>query len=128
MITRARSWLVLVVLLASCVSFDVYRVETIDTLYFGTEKPDHTYVSNDEWRTFVHDVVEPRLTGYTSWDTAGAWKDDSGRIVHEPGHVLQIVHTGASDAAIHEIIDAYKKRFAQQSVMRVHAHAGVAFQ
>jgi len=64
LITRARSWLVLVVLLASCVSFDVYRIETVDTLYFGTEKPDHTYVSNEEWLKFVHDVVEPRVTGY----------------------------------------------------------------
>lgn len=128
MIARARSWLVLAVLVASCVSFDVYRVETIDTLYFGTEKPDRTYVSSEEWLKFVHDVVEPRLAGYSTWDTSGMWKDDAGRIFHEPGHVLQIVHAGASDAAIREIIDAYKKQFAQESVLRVHAHAGVAFQ
>ena len=128
MIKRTRSCLVLVALLASCVSFDVYRVETIDTLYFGTEKADHKTVTMEEWTKFQHDVIEPRLKGYTSWGAIGEWKDDSGRVFREATLVVQIVHNGDANKAIDEIIAAYKKQFLQESVLRVHAHAGVAFQ
>lgn len=114
-------------LLASCASFDVYRVEVVDTLYFGTEKSDHTFVTNEEWRAFQRDVIETKLDGYTTWDAVGEWRSN-GRTYHESTHVVQVVHTGSADRAIAEIIAAYKSRFAQESVLRVRAHAGVAFQ
>jgi len=129
LIARGRNALLALALLltTSCVTFDVYRVETVDTLFFGTERPDHTFVTQDEWIRFLHEVVEPKLEGFTTWDAAGEWSDHR-RVVHEPSHVVQIVHGGSADAAIKEIIAAYKQRFSQDSVMRIHAHAGVAFQ
>lgn len=125
MIVRAPRLLLALLLLASC---SVYRVETVDTLYFGTEMPDHKSVTMEQWTQFQHDVIEPKLKGFTTWGAIGEWRDDSGRVFREATIVMQVVHNGEANAAIDEIIAAYKKRFAQESVLRVHARAGVAFQ
>lgn len=118
MIARGRNALAALLLLTACAS-----IRHVDTLYFGTEKPDHTYVTAEEWTRFLHEVVEPKVEGFTTWDALGGWKEH-----REPAHVLQIVHDGSANAAIDEIVAAYKKRFAQESVLRVRMRAGVAFQ
>ena len=87
---------------------------SVDTLYFGTAKPDHSVVTAAEWQKFLGDEVTPRFEGFTHWEAHGSWKGES-----EESHVLQIVHAAGREDAVAAIIDAYKKRFAQEAVLQV---------
>jgi hypothetical protein len=64
-----------------------------------------------------------------SWVASGQWKSSAGALVREPSYVLGIVHVpdARSDAAIAEIVDGDKKRFQQESMLRVSSAACVAF-
>ena len=106
------------VLFAACSSFVLYERQEIDTLYFGTGKPDGSVVTVAEWQQFLHDEVTPRFPGFTHWEAHGSWKD-----VPEETHVLQVVHPAGREADIVAIIDAYKKRFAQEAVLQVRSDA-----
>ena len=102
---------------------------TSELLYFGTAVPQGN-VSADDWRGFVDAVVTPRFPdGLTAWPASGQWKPAGGAMVHEASWVLNIVHApdAQSDAAIAEIVDAYRKRFHQDAVLRVASPACVAF-
>lgn len=99
-------------LLVACASVE----QRCDTLYFGTSKQDGTAVSAADWSAFVGDTITPRFPGFTEWTARGYWKGAS-----EETHVVTIVHASTDDGAIAQIIDAYKKRFAQEAVLRVRA-------
>jgi Protein of unknown function (DUF3574) len=124
---RARSSLAVALLFVSaCVHFDVYRVEVVDTLYFGTMKADGSSITDAQWKQFVSDIVAPRLAGFTTWDAEGLYHTNSGAVQRERTHVVQVIR--GDGRAIAEIIAAYKKQFAQESVLRLRGRAGVAFQ
>jgi len=127
---RARSTFLAALLLASaCVHFDVYRVDVVDTLYFGTAKPDGGVVGDAEWKRFINDVIAPRVEGFTTWDADGLYRTKDGVVERERTHIVQIVHAdGRHERDIAEIIAAYKRQFAQESVLRLRGRAGVAFQ
>ncbi len=102
---------------------------TAELLYFGTAMPQGS-ISAEDWRAFVDEVVTPRFPdGLTYWAASGQWKSPAGALVREPSYVLDIVHAPdlRSDVAIAEIVDGYKKRFQQESVLRVSSAACVAF-
>ncbi|HEY7194445.1 MAG TPA: DUF3574 domain-containing protein [Gemmatimonadales bacterium] len=93
-----------------------------ERLYFGRNIDDTLGVTDSLWAVFVHDVVSPRLpAGFTFWTAQGAWQDSTGRQTREPGFVLEVVHPthAVADSAITAIIAEYKRRFQQQSVLRV---------
>ena len=107
-----------VLLLAACASTQV-----CDTLYFGTAKPGGGEVTEAEWRAFVDDTLVVRFPkGFTTWDALGEWR--GGR---ERSHVVFILHPAADDRGIDEIIAAYRKRFAQEAVLRVRGHCNARF-
>jgi len=87
----------------------------VERLYFGRNIGDTLGVTDSAWSVFVRDVVGARLPGgFTFWKAEG-----QGR---EPSFVLEVVHPARSadtDAAIRAIITEYKRRFSQQSVLRV---------
>lgn len=120
LIARGRNAIALLLLLAACSG---YHFENVDTLYFGTQKPDKTAVTREEWTAFVHAEIEPRLSGFTGWTALGDYK---GQL--EATMVVQVVHNGEANAAIDAIIAAYKKQFKQESVLRIHSRNLVAFQ
>ena len=102
---------------------------TSELLYFGTRTPDGV-VTGADWRGFVDAEVTPRFPdGLTTWPASGQWRSPAGLLVREDTWLLNIVHApdAASDAAMAGVIAAYKKRFAQQSVLRVTSAACVAF-
>jgi hypothetical protein len=101
-------------LFAACSGFALYQRYACDTLYFGTARPDRTVVTAEEWQQFLHDEVTPRFEGFTHWEAHGSWKGET-----EESHVVQIVHGPGREAEIAAIIDAYKKRFAQEAVLQV---------
>jgi hypothetical protein len=94
-----------------------------ERLYFGRNVAQTLGVTDSAWTVFVSDVVSARLpNGFTFWTATGEWRGADGRSSREPSFVLEVVHPARSeamDAAIVAIIAEYKRRFNQQSVLRV---------
>ncbi|WP_232325100.1 DUF3574 domain-containing protein [Microbulbifer agarilyticus] len=105
------------------------QLQIHDQLFFGTE----TFtgeVSDAEWRDFLANAVSPRFpNGFTVLSGRGQWRGSSGEIVRERSKVLLLVHreTAESDTAIGELVDIYKRRFQQESVLRVRNQVCVSF-
>ena len=100
-----------------------------DLLYFGTAKPGGT-VSLKEWSDFLWEVVTPRFPkGFTAWQAYGQWKPDNGDVQREVSYVLNIVHAEdeITEAGIRAVVEAYKQRFHQESVLRVSSPSCVSF-
>jgi hypothetical protein len=99
-------------------------------LFFGLSRPDGGVVSEAEWRQFLADTVTPRFpAGFTVLAAEGQWRaDGSATIMRESARILLVVHRpGADDAAIAALIDAYKARFRQDSVLRLDSKAIARF-
>ncbi|HEX8374663.1 MAG TPA: DUF3574 domain-containing protein [Geminicoccaceae bacterium] len=101
-----------------------------DRLYFGRGVRDGETVSDSAWAAFLREVVTPRFpAGLTVYRAEGQWREDDGRILREQTFVLEIVHPAgpSADADFREIAAEYKRRFRQQSVMRVTSPARQSF-
>lgn len=104
---------------AACEPGDIAM--TRDILYFGRHRPDGGAVDEAQWRAFVDDVLTPRFPdGLTIMSATGQWRGGNGAIEREPSEVVTILHSGDATArrAIDEVIDEYRRRFAQESVLR----------
>lgn len=97
-------------------------------LYFGLSRPGGE-VSSEEFEAFVDSEVTPRFPeGFTFLAARGAWRDRvSGQTLREPSRVMEVVHQGQSEAAFEALIERYKARFQQQSVLRVDLAARARF-
>lgn len=95
----------------------------LERLYFGRKAADSLSVTDSAWAVFLKDVVSSRLpSGFTFWAAEGEWRDSDGHSRHEPSFVLEVIHPprlAAVDSAIVAIIAEYKRRFSQESVLRV---------
>jgi hypothetical protein len=113
----------LLLLTLSCAHLAVYQQQEMDTLYFGTQKPDGgAPVTDAEWQQFLADEITTRFpSGLTTWEASGQWRDQHNVIERERTHIVQVVHpaSGEVEGRIVAIIAAYKKRFAQEAVFRV---------
>lgn len=97
------------------------------TLYFGMSRPTGA-VSELEWQLFLRDEVTPRFPdGLTVWDAQGQWRGKTG-IEQERSKVLLLVHPDAAKAraSVLELIDRYRKKFDQESVLWETARVCVA--
>ena len=87
-----------------------------ERLYLGRNIRDSLGVTDSDWAIFVKEVVAVQLPGgFTFWAAQGGPRP-------EPTFVLEIVHparASATDSAIVAIIAEYKRRFRQESVLRV---------
>ena len=94
-----------------------------ERLYFGRNVAQTLGVTDSAWAVFVTDVISARLpTGFTFWAAEGEWRGADGRVRREPSFVLDVVHptrSAAAEAAIVAIIAEYKRRFRQESVLRI---------
>ena len=91
-------------------------------LYFGRGKPDGGEISDGEWEDFLATEVTPRFPdGLSVMDVVGQYRGSSGRAVTERSKRLHIVVFDAPThvAKIAEIIDLYRQRFRQESVLRM---------
>jgi hypothetical protein len=123
---------VLLILSSACAPRAMIQSQTVlaeDALYFGLNKPQGR-VSDTEWNRFLNEEVTPRFPdGLTVWDAKGQWKDPKGKIGKESTKVLLLIHPDnpAADKAIQTIIEIYKKKFDQESVMRIRTAVDVSF-
>lgn len=94
-----------------------------ERLYFGRTIANTREVTDSAWAVFVREIVSASLpTGFTYWTAEGEWRGSDGRPVREPSFVLEVVHaerSASADSAIVAIIAEYKRRFNQESVLRV---------
>lgn len=94
-----------------------------DRLYFGRKTDDSLIVTDSAWAVFLREVVSTRLPdGFTFWVAQGEWRGSDGRSRREPSFVLEVVRpprSATADSAIMGIITEYKRRFSQESVLRV---------
>jgi hypothetical protein len=93
-------------------------------LYFGRNIPTGGTVSESDWQKFVDEVVTPRFPdGLTVLDADGQWRGKDGSIAREESKVIVLLYPRknrkAMNAKIEEIRAEYKKRFAQEAVMRI---------
>lgn len=101
-----------------------------DRMYFGRAIPGGGMVSDSAWSAFLAEVVTPRFpAGLTVLRGEGQWRGESGTIVREPSFIVEIHHGGgaAVDASLEAVAAEYKRRFRQESVMRVRTPAEVQF-
>ena len=106
-----------------------YGDTVADRLYFGRNiaapcdsAPAGT-VSDSAWAAFLSEVVTPLFPqGLSVYRVDGQWQEKPDMpIVREESYVLEIVHASEPDAeiAFRDIAARYRRRFCQQSVMRV---------
>ena len=110
---------------AACGTATQSQVRT--TLYFGMSRPTGA-VSELEWQLFLRDEVTPRFPdGLTVWDAQGQWKGKRG-IEQERSKVLLLVHPDAASAraSVLALIEQYRKKFDQESVLWESARVCVA--
>jgi len=100
-----------------------------DDLYFGLSTSQGP-VTPAQWNGFLNNEVTPRFPdGLTVLDAKGQWKNAQGSIGKEPTKLLILVHpdNADEDKAVQTLIDAYKKEFHQESVMKVRSRPEVSF-
>jgi hypothetical protein len=88
-------------------------------------------VNEGDWSRFVdREIISRFPKGLTVFNAAGQWRDQaSNKIMREPSKVVQIVLPGQVEdiARLNEIVEAYKRRFRQQSVGMIVRPACVSF-
>ena len=87
-------------------------------------------MSDSAWNGFVRTVLTPAFPeGATVWDAAGQWRAPNGELVREQSFVVELVHvvTPDSEERVQLVMADYKRRFAQQSVLRLVTTAWAAF-
>ena len=101
-------------------------------LFMGRGGPDGEIVDDVEWNDFLAETVTPRFPdGLTVLDGQGQWRGSDGEIQRESSNVLIILVPNDDEQAedlIEELSDEYKRRFDQESVLKIVNKTCIAFQ
>ena len=92
-------------------------------LYFGSNKPDGTVVTEAQFQDFLNNEITPRFPdGLTLLTGLGQFKGSSGKIERERSMLLILLYptqtAKTSGQKIEEIRLAYERMFSQESVLR----------
>ncbi|MCW6048750.1 DUF3574 domain-containing protein [Microcoleus sp. A2-C5] len=101
-----------------------------DELYFGLNKPGGETIAESEWQDFVKEVITPSFReGLTVLDGSGQFLNSSGILIREKSKIVILIHENSqkNNRAIQEIIENYKRRFQQESVLRTTSEVKVSF-
>lgn len=99
-------------------------------LYMGRSGQSGEIVDDAAWDTFLGDTVTPRFPdGLTVLDARGQWRDSAGAVAKERSKLLVILVPPGDEVMglINEVSDEYKRRFSQESVLRVVSDTCVSF-
>lgn len=100
-------------------------------LLFGRKIGDRIGVSETAFRRFVDDEMTPRFPdGLTILDASGQYRDrDRNVLIREPSKLVLIAAGDAPESRdrLAAVIDAYKRRFSQESVGLILKPACVSF-
>jgi hypothetical protein len=92
-------------------------------LFFGTNKPDGTVVTDAQFMGFLDTQITPRFPdGLTLLSAFGQFRGSDGKIIKEQSKLLILLYpretARESGAKIEEIRAAYLRAFQQESVLR----------
>jgi transcription termination factor NusB len=93
-----------------------------EDLYFGRNIAGGGEVSKAQFQSFIDAEITPRFPdGLTTYDVDGQFLDSAGNLIKEPSQVVSLIFddTVENEAAIDQIIAAYKQKFQQESVLEV---------
>nr|WP_228037686.1 DUF3574 domain-containing protein [Nodosilinea sp. LEGE 06152] len=97
--------------------------ELIQTdLYFGRNIAGGGEVSEAEFQQFLNQEITSRFPdGLTVYDADGQFLSSTNDLVQEPSKIVSLIFedTVENEAAIAQIIQAYKQQFQQESVLQV---------
>src|SRR3569833_1177760 len=96
---------------AACAAVPGSTLWTRTELYFGMQKPDDSFTSNEEYQRFLDNEVTPRFRdGFTVLEGRGQYLGPSGRLWREPTKILVIMYPPdpAKSKANDEIRSTYK--------------------
>ena len=99
-------------------------------LFMGRSGQSVEVVDDTAWAAFLSDTVTPRFPdGLSVLDAQGQWRDSQGRVQTERSKLLVVLVPPGGDhiRLIDEVSDEYKRRFSQESVLRVVSDACVSF-
>ena len=99
-------------------------------LFMGRSSESGEVVDDAAWAAFLGETVTPRFPdGLTVLDAQGQWRDANGVIQQERSKLLVILAPpgGYAMRLIDEVSDEYKRRFNQESVLRVVEDTCVSF-
>lgn len=101
-------------------------------LFFGSQKPDGSEVTDAEFQTFLNNEVTPRFPeGLTLLAGRGQFRNLQGIIVKENSKLLILLYPidkeSKSSRKIEQIRRAYKTAFQQESVLRTDSRSCVSF-
>jgi hypothetical protein len=101
-------------------------------LFFGSQKPDGSEVTDAEFQTFLNSEVTPRFPeGLTLLSGSGQFRNSQNVIVKENSKLLILLYPidkeGTSSKKIEQIRRAYKANFKQESVLRTDNRSCVSF-
>ena len=99
-------------------------------LFMGRSSQSVEVVDDAAWSAFLEEAVTPRFPdGLSVFDARGQWRDSEGLIQRERSKLLVILAPPGDDMMnlIDEVSDEYKRRFNQESVLRVVTDACVSF-
>jgi hypothetical protein len=100
-------------------------------LYFGRGIDGARAVSDAQWRSFVEEVLIREFPdGSTSLDGEGTWfSRRQGRTIVERSKIVTLIvpDARAADGRVERLIAEYKRRFDQDSVLRVERPVCFAF-
>jgi hypothetical protein len=103
---------------------------TKDELYFGMSKRRGGMISEAQWQQFLNSEITPRFRdGLTVLDAYGQYLNSAGILSREKTKVVILIYSPSPEKnqAINEIIDSYKQKFQQESVLRVTSIVQVTF-
>ncbi|NJM59304.1 MAG: DUF3574 domain-containing protein [Oscillatoriales cyanobacterium RU_3_3] len=101
-----------------------------DELYFGLSKLNGETVSESEWQEFVKEIITPRFReGLTVLDGSGQFLNSAGILIREKSKIVILIYESSAEkeGAVNEIIETYKRRFQQESVLRTTTEVKVSF-
>lgn len=100
-------------------------------LYFGSQKPDGTEVTEEQFDRFVDVVVTPRFPdGLTQLTGEGQFRGASGEAIEETAFVVILLYPlddREANREIEQIRRAYLAAFDQESVLRADSRDSVSF-
>lgn len=93
------------------------------SLIFGTAIGSDGKVEAADWSRFVDEAILPRFPdGFTLLDGQGVWRSSGdGATMREASHMLMVARPkdGMIDGKLAAVIEDYKTRFRQDSVLRL---------
>jgi hypothetical protein len=107
------------------------RPMLVAQLFFGRDVAGRAPVSDAEWSDFAaREIARQFPDGFTVYDGEGAWRDPQTQLMsREQTKILLVAVDPSANLAgrIGAVIEAYRNRFAQESVGLVTGMSCVAF-